>query len=256
MASPLYNKYLFYDSSMASYWDNQTLLSGSTRVSKDPGEIHGSIMTVLFSRTEATGVREDYAMFSLHLGGTLGTNTWGHLDDGLSATVEGLFDTAWTTIKAKVFSHIVLAGYQWRDYGADFPLGKTGLSKPGPVRRLTTRSVAGTGANGPLPDQVAETVTFKTASRKHWGRIYLPPLDYINQTVNARMTTAVVDTVSGAIHTFVNACNANATQIDTFVWSPKYRGQFSVTSIQMDDTFDVIRSRRAKQTTYRKEYTS
>ena len=38
------------------------------------------------------------------------------------------------------------------------------------------------------------------------------------------------------------------------VWSPKYRGVFSVNRLQVDDVPDVIRSRRPKIKTYAKVY--
>lgn len=256
MTAPLYSKTVFYDSGMSSYWDTVTFETGTTKNAVDPGNFHGSMVSVQFSRSEAAGVREDLAQFDLHLAVAAGLGLYASLDATDAATVETALDTMWTTMKVNHSAHISLANYVWRDYGMDYPLGKTGFSKPGPVWRTTARSVAGSGAQPSLPDQVAETVTFKTPSRRHWGRIYLPNGLAANTTNEARIISGAVDIWCGAVHTFVNDLNDNARQIDTFVWSPKYRGALGIESIQMDNTYDVIRRRRAKQTTYRKVFTS
>lgn len=256
MAFPLYNDYLVYDSGQSAYWDTQTLNTGATKVAVDPGVLRGSVVQVTFSRTQSVGVREDLAMFDLHLTVTAGAHVYTTLTDTDAGLVEGLLDTMWTTLKPSFSPHIVASGYVWRHWGADYPLGTTGLSKPSPTWRSTTRSVAGTSAANPLPDQVAESITFITASRRHWGRIYLPPLASSLTTSDGRLSNGNTDSTVAPFHTFINAANALTRQVDVLVWSPKHRGAFGVSKLQMDSTFDVIRSRRAKQTTYRKVYTS
>lgn len=256
MAAPLYGLHAYYDSAMASYWDTQTFQTGTIKTPMDPGTFRGSICSVQFARTEAATIREDIAQFDLHLAINDGVGAFAVLDDTDSAAVESKLDTWWTSQKTAIGSHWKLNGYVWRDFGMDYPLGETGLSKPGPTRRTTSRSVAATGTEPGSPDQTSTTVTFITASRKHWGRIYLPAPANNQLGSYGRLSSASVDATCGFFHTLLNDMNDDARQIDTFVWSPKYRGALSVWKLQMDDVPDVVRRRRPKVATYRKVYTS
>lgn len=256
MAAPLWSNTVYIPTDVASYWASQTFLSGTTKVSVDPAALRGSMATLAFSRDAASGVREDVAEFTFHLGIQPGASTYASLTAGQAAAAETPLLAWWTTMKAHSTSHWILKEIQWRDFGADFPLGKTGLSKPGPTWRVTAVGVAGTGSINPNPDQTSATVTFMTASRKHWGRIYAPATITSNLTAFARFSTAYCDALAGASRTLLNSLNGLAAQTDVMIWSPKYRGANFVRELQVDDTPDVVRRRRAKQTTYRKQYTS
>lgn len=253
--SPTYEPEVTYDSGNAAYWDTVTFDSGTTKHSADPGVIGGSLVQVAFTRSEAAGVREDIALFGLHLAVSPGVaGEWSELTDGTKASVETALDAWWTTCKTLYSDHIKLSEYIWRDYGADYPLGATGLSKPSPVNRRTSRTVAGTGVGTTLPDQTAMSVTFKTASRRHWGRVYLPPPQTAGLTQYSRFTSGYCDTVAGAFNTMFDTLTNLGTAVHPRVWSPKYRGMFSVAELHVDDVPDVIRSRRPKTRTYRKDY--
>lgn len=256
MASPLFVDTLNYDSGRSDYWNTVTVDSGTIKTARDPNVLHGSVVQMRFARSEPTGVREDLALIDLHMGIATGAGAWSELNDADAAAAEATLDTLWTTIKTLFTAHIILDSYVWRHYGADYPLGKTGLSKPSPIWRTTARTVAGTAATVTQPDQIATSVTFRTASRRHWGRVYLPALATGNSTAEGRMIAARCDTIATAFRTALVDLNDNARQCDVFVWSPKYRGQFSVSELAVDDVYDVIRSRRAKVPTYKKVFTS
>jgi hypothetical protein len=256
LAAPLYTNWLQYDSGNAAYWTTVTCITGTTKLAQDPNLIHGTTVQMTWSRTTPAGVREDVALTDFHFGSSAVAGGYSHLTSAEMGSIETLLDAMWTTLKTNYQSHWILSGYVWRDYGADFPLGKTGLSKPGPARRITARTVAGTSAGTPLADQTSQNVTFRTASRKHWGRIYLPAASSGILDQYGHIASASVDAFAAAVHTMINGANALSPAIDTFVWSAKNRGQFAINELRMDDVPDVIRRRRPKQKNYFKSYTS
>lgn len=256
MASPLWGNAVAIPSDNESYWNSQTFLTGTTKTVVDPSVLRGSIATMVFTRDAASGVREDVAEFSLHMGVNTGASAWASLTSAQAAAAETPLIAWWTTMKAHSTSHWAMKEIQWRDFGANNPIGESGLSKPSPIWRTTANVVAGTGAINPNPDQTAATVTFMTASRKHWGRVYAPATITSNLTAFARLSTTYVDALALATRTLLNSLNGLAAQTDVMVWSPKYRGANFIRELQVDDTPDVVRRRRAKQTTYRKQYTS
>jgi hypothetical protein len=252
---PTYTNFLAYSSDEATYWNSVVVADGTTKVSCVPSALGGSIVQTTFSRVEATGVREDVALFTLHLAVATGSNNaWSRLNSSDAASVETQMDTLWSNMATYFTSHWALSGYVWRHFGADFPKGKTGLSKPGPIWRITSRSTAGSAVGGTLTDQTAETVTWRTASRRHWGRIYLPAIAATNLTVNSRLTPTAVDFLSARFDAAFGALNGLSRNIHPFVWNSKNPGMFSVAQLAMDDVPDVIRRRRPKQRTYLKTY--
>lgn len=256
ITSPTYTPFLVYDSGMSGYWDNVTTLTGTDRAGLDPNVVSGSAVQVQFSRAEAAGVRENVALFDLHFSTNAGLGAaWSELSDTTLSSVETALDTLWTTLKANTPPHWLLSGYVWRHFGADYPLGKTGLSKPSPIYRVTSRSVAGTSAaTNYTPDQMAISVTFRTASRKHWGRVYLPPPIANMVTQYGRLTTGWCDTCAGAFDTLFATVNGLPAQTHPVIWSSKYRGFFAVDTLAVDDVPDVIRRRRPYSRTYIKTY--
>lgn len=246
---------MLYDSAKASYWNGQNFYTGTTKVAVDANLVAGSLVQVQFQRTEATGIREDVALFDLHLSMLPGGNVLSMLNDADAAIVETALDALWTTIKPRVTSHWVLSSYTWRHFSADFPLGETGLSKPGVTWRVTSRNLPGTStATTGVPDQSSANLTFLTSSRKHWGRVYLPPVHGNDITLFSRWGTTSVDLWAGAFNTLFDTLTNNARAIHPVIYSTKYRGALHVRGLQMDDVPDVIRSRRPKTRTYRKTY--
>jgi hypothetical protein len=101
-----------------------------------------------------------------------------------------------------------------------------------------------------LPPQVAESVTFKTVSRRHWGRIYWPAITAANSTSSGTIGTAEVDTLANAFVACFNTCRA--ANLYPVVYDHVSGTSRSVDTVQVDDLFDVIRRRRWKQPSYRK----
>jgi hypothetical protein len=110
-----------------------------------------------------------------------------------------------------------------------------------------------------MPDQVALTTTFRTAGRKHWGRFYTGGWTGNELAADAQQGHArgvAVDALSTAAKTLLNDLYDDARKTWVCVWSPKYRGAMSVNEVSVDDTWDIVRRRRAKFPSYRKTYTS
>lgn len=244
-------------SDAAAYWDTVVAQSGTELTAVDPGLLHLSIVTLQFTRTEPTGAGDDVGSFSLYMGLDPGTGSaMNPLTDTEAASVETILDTLWTTIKPKITSHWVHSGYVWRHTGADGPRGKTGRIKPTPAWRVTSRSAAGTGGTSTHPDQVAETVTFITPSRRHWGRVYLPAFAEGFNDQYGRILSSTVDTVAGAFHTAFASMVALTVPVVPLVWNSLNPGALCIWKLSMDDVYDVIRKRRPKHATYHKVYTS
>lgn len=213
-------------------------------------------VTVVFNRTEPAGVTENVAEYTLHFCRYDGANDvfidWQAAD---YTAVETELDTLWNSLKTAFTPHWILAEYRWHRFGSDLPAGRSGAMMPGPLERLTTKNVAGTyGGTSYVPDQCALTVTFRTGSRKHWGRVYLPLGSGNNVDAYGRATTGWCDAVATAFRTALVNCDGGGRV--PVVWSPHYFGALSIASIVVDNTPDVVRRRRAKHSTYWKTFTS
>lgn len=247
---------VLYDASQSSYWENQQYVNEPTMIPSNADGINLSQCTVKFQRTEATGIREDIAEFSLFMFVDTGVSTpTANVDAAQAAAVESALDTWWTAEKSLHTAHWLLAGYQWRNISADGPISaETGFVLPRPTWRSTSRSVVGTAAAPPNPDSSAVSVTFVTASRKHWGRVYLPAVMAGRNTNESRLTSATCDSIAGNFDTLLNALGTQPASIVPVVWSPKYRGCLTLVALKCDDVPDVVRRRRPKIKTYEKRY--
>lgn len=156
-------------------------------------------------------------------------------------TVEGAWDTLWTSLKARQSPTTRLDQFRWYKDGPAFhPTPEDG----NPADRVTERDVPGTLAAGDtiLPPQVAISVTERTALRKRWGRFYLPAGGSAYCTANGDLGASAVDFIADAVEIFYNACRA--ADLIPVVFSPTTEAAFSVDQTQVDSLYDVIRSRR------------
>jgi hypothetical protein len=208
-----------------------------------------SFVTLSWARTTPSGTREDLATCTLAVAKDPGGLLWSTLVSADKATVEGYLDTWWASQKGHVVNQFSLVEYRWHDWRlTDDALG--------PADRVTSRAVAGTaGATVRIPDQCAMTLTFKTASRKHWGRIYLPGIFFSDlDPAMGRWAATPVGLIAGIYHTML--ASLHSASMDVVVASRKYRGLLEVTELQVDDIVDIQRRRRAKQASFRQHYTS
>lgn len=235
------------------------MLAPNTVVSAVPAaQVSGSIFTVYWTRATPAATTEDRAQIGIHMSVRPGVQgLYDHLNATDAAFVEQSFSNyVWQTLKADYHSSWTLAEFAFRDFGADFPIDKNGVSKPGPIWRSSPQNQPGTATAQPVPYQDAATTTYRTASRKHWGRNYMPAPAvgagiYTNQ---ARFGPTFVDALALAFQNFISTLYGNSRQIQTVVWSPRYRGLLDVSQLVVDDIPDVVRRRRAKTASYRHIY--
>lgn len=212
----------------------------------------GRRVVLIWTRAWGDAAPEDVAQISFEfVNWTAGVpdDTWTDAD---FVTVEGYLDTWWTAVKPQVSSTHTLSQYRWYEFGPRLPLSDKGNEMPGPPRRITARSSAGTMVTQVLPPQVAMSVTFKTALRRHWGRIYVPGPCLTSESAPGRIAGATRTAIAGATDALFDSCSG--ADFSPMVYSPTKRRAYSIEAVQMDDVFDVIRRRRMKTTTARTIY--
>ena len=251
----LYTAQVIYDSTNAAYWNTQSFWPGTQISAAAPSEIEGSQLTVQFSRTVEAGYDEDRAMFRVHLAVDAGPGAnMVPLSNSQAAAVEANFDQAWAThLGALVATRWTLAEYTWRNFGAAYPLAEDGTSKPGPIWRTTPMAVPGSSAGVPIADQLAATVTYRTPSRKHWGRSFWGGLTTLafDQELQGKLANGYVQSLCEGFDMWHVANAGEAAVTNLWVWSAKHRGALSVTEVSVDDVPDVQRRRRAKSASFR-----
>ena len=242
-----------------AYWASQAKLVDTSVVDAGATALGCHRLTLEFSRTTASGTREDRMNCTAHIARHPGAGIYTKIPDSATfAVAEGHLDTWWTAQKALTADFVTLAGYRWHPVDADeFELDDEGrrYDKLGPAERVTARSVAGTATNAGMVDQVAETVTLRTASRKHWGRLYLPGYPTTQfQPASRRFAAGGVDGIATAFRTLV--MNLDGSGLELGVWSPRGRAFLTMVELRCDDVPDIQRRRRAKQVAYAKTFSS
>ncbi len=218
------------------------------------GEFTLRKLSLKFDRDAGTGATDDSAYTGFHIVKL----TAGLPDDewvaGDFTDIEALVDTWWDAIKVFYRSGTVLKQMRWYRVEPGELLGP-------PVRVLDVTVPGTADAFAQLPPQVAISITEKTSDPKSWGRIYLPsPASTIlSGSNNGRMATADAGTIADATDALYEAMITAGTPIVVYSAAKPVRSTaggselpaiaaraLGVTSIQVDDIFDVIRSRRWK----------
>jgi hypothetical protein len=220
------------------------------------------------SRAPTGGTSEDQDVMTFHFikatGGTPGT----YVDSTDLAAVEGKFNSMWSAWGSRFPPFMHSDQYRWyKDGPAYYELNGDGtayvpIAAGNPAIRVTEVDVAGSGAGVANAPQTAMTLTERTSSRIHWGRFYIPAPVAAQNDVDGRIATANVGGILADAVTCYNACRA-ASMVPV-VWSiqkparhkkngatlaPAPPVAYEVTSLQMDNLFDVIRSRRYRAAT-------
>jgi len=195
---------------------------------------------LVFSRA-GIGSGEDSITTSIDLLNMTGgspDDTW---TDSDFVSAEGKIDTWWNAIKFMATTKIVLDQIRWYRIGP-------GLPPPNPAVRVTDKNLAGT-ATASLPPQVAVTLTEKTVPRRQWGRLYLPLNTMTGVGPEGRIDSGAVTALITSSDVLYSGLNAS--ELVPVVYS-KTRGKaYAVETIQVDDLYDVIRSRRYDKPTIR-----
>jgi hypothetical protein len=167
------------------------------------------------------------------------------LTDTQKTAIESAWQTFWNAIKSKCSADVGLQEFRWYGISLADPIG-------GPPNRITTltRNTGSSSLFGPL--QVAETITLRTALRKHWGRLYLPvcPSAFGHGT----FASGDVDLIANSFRTFIASCvTAQTTPV---VYSPSRQSVLSISQVEADNLPDIVRRRRPKNSTYKKIITT
>lgn len=238
--------------SLVPYWTGVSKFSDTTVHDNPDASFEFTVVTTTFTRTTPSGAPRSDDIVECNMGMT---QIIGGVSEGVDivtngANVEGLLNSFWASVQAAAMSsEYSRQSYIWHQY-------KGVAAKPGPAVRTTATSGAG-GATARIADQVAATVSLRTASRKHWGRIYVPGIPssaFVTGGVLA--SSAIVDVMALAGRTLVNGLAALTNPVEWGVASRKFSGFLVASALEVDDIPDVQRRRRTNSAPYKKIYTS
>jgi hypothetical protein len=166
--------------------------------------------------------------------------------------VETAMAAFWTTVKAFYTAATVYKQVRW------YKVGPAIVPPQLPVR-IIDPNVAGSGAVGgdQFPPQVAISITEKTADPRAWGRFYLPAVADGSADLYGRLGGGLQLAIADAADVLYEAC-VSASCFPVVYSSAKPSrptasgGTLAATEaralpvhqIQVDDLFDVIRTRR------------
>lgn len=160
--------------------------------------------------------------------------------------IEAKFDAFFASLSNYVGKQLWVRGYRWTK------MKDNGEGPDGPSHRAVTRSLNPTSSSvDNTTPQVACSVTEMTSVRRRWGRFYLPwPGASRINGVSGRFAADFVDAIATNAATLYEPIEGD--------WRPVVYGAPSphildVESIRVDDVPDIIRSRRWRQSTYRKQ---
>lgn len=148
----------------------------------------------------------------------------------------------WGAVKGFVSQHITFR--EMRFYEVP-PVAGTDMGEPVYVQGVAQPA---TGTSGALPPQVALSITFRTSKRATWGRFYLPNPARSVCDDKGRIDSTAAQSILTATHQLTSRASSGGSLT---VFSRKEWKHHDPELIQIDDIFDVIRSRRYKSPHYR-----
>jgi hypothetical protein len=182
-------------------------------------------------------------------------SSWTTADTGRLATHLGGLCNAWASRMSSDYTWRELRMYKrsFNGYDVEEPFVKSG-----PPFIIYPSPAPGTSAMYQAP-QVAFTTTERTAYAGHWGRNYWPHPAGDPVIAGGFASTTFVDAWATAVHNAYAALMAE--EFYPVVPVTRYtqgkvvvpaRGLLTLTEVQVDNLFDVMRSRRPKKATYKK----
>lgn len=230
------------------YWQSQSHLPGTVVAADLAGRPTFTRFQLVFERSTPALTREDVMVSHIDWVSAVG-GTAVKLSSAERASLITAINSWWTT--ARAFTAPAFTFREIRVYDFD-PID----AKPGPPAQVSAVGTAGTSASGRLPDQIAVTSTYKTSSRKHWGRSYMPTLNQgIIDTTYGRLTNGHCTAVANAMRTLLQTTGSSG-QCSPVVASITHPAVSGITELQVDNVPDVQRRRRVKQRSFAQSYTS
>lgn len=222
-------------------------------------------VVVTFSRQTPVGTVEDKAQIGLNIvnitNGDIDTS-WDDGDFTAVNTALGTFLNAWQASASNTHTADEIR-YYVRGFNPDLPIGQPvttpdpATGKPyqrfvhsGTVERVYPVTKIGASSAAVEAYQVAMSITWRTAQRRHWGRIYLPGVSIGATSQFGRFNSATITTIANAAAELVDALGDAGFQL--FVPTTQVGGKFhvagqTITEAVVDDIPDVVRRRRPKQ---------
>lgn len=203
-----------------------------------------ALAQLMFDRTAlVTGL--DDAICTMHFWSS------GNWDTPKRSGTTGDIKTFWNGVSNVATPKHVLREVRWYDVPDTAPYHavyqETQVITPPP-------GIAGTGGGVNMPPQNAMTVTLKTASRKHWGRFYLPCDASASMDASTQLgafKSSVCDSVAAAGQTLAQVADST-THGKLVVWAPSLGTFEAIAFVQVDNVPDIQRRRRVKKATYKK----
>lgn len=227
-----------------------------------------------YQRNTPLGTEEDYALWGVDIVNVTSNTIDSTWTEGDFALVEAAASELAQALSGMQASHhtLVERAYYMRAFNPDIPWGQpvprivtdpdTGeqeemnrFVRGGPPVFRQALTLAGGATPSGAPYQAAMSVTLKTPTRKHWGRIYLPGLaGTATPGTNGRFSTAACQQVANLFAEYAADLSANDfyLSVTTTQHEKKYAAaHHAVREIQVDDVPDVIRRRRPRQASVR-----
>lgn len=253
-----YGKHLWYlaaQEAVGLIW--QAFVTGSTinPTQSDIADPAASVWTRW--KFEYTDIVSNDAADTLMFKVDVANDTNGVLDSTWTETDLDQVETVFVNLVTALATHVAsryrcarISAYRM----AFMPLGNVDEDgKPGPAFavsggpiRVATPNATGTFSTV-VPGQIRSTVTFRTPSRPHWGRSYLPTPALPSYASSGRLTTAYATAIASLWDDTVSALDANnfyivipTTQSDKH----SVRTLQNVTAVACDDVPDVQRRGR------------
>jgi hypothetical protein len=216
----------------------------------EPFELRKLVM--LFTQLDGATLSDDQRACSLHLlklAAGSPQSDWVQADfDAVVAEVDQL----WTGLQALYANETRLDRIKLYKAGP-------AIEPPQPPVYEVDKDVTGTDAASPMPPQVAVSVTFIAGTKAHWGRLYLPAPGAAQGGQYGRLSSATQTTIATAFDTFLTDLRAAGLSPVVYrrelperekkngtVLPARAASAWEISKVQVDDVFDVIRSRRWK----------
>jgi hypothetical protein len=240
----------------ATAYSNWGTISGlfSRAVTDAPGPIYGYYVQHIFQMKDQSGAFSDRerGLTGVHWMNTTGGDldvTWTAADFAL---VEAGFGTLWSSLAAYIPDEVRLVEHRWYAYGPGVVATR---ANPQPPARVTAVTPTAGSVVTRFPHQVAETITFQTTLRRHWGRMYIPvAATGTSITPGGEWGTTMVDAFANAGSAYIKSGNANG--LTPVIWDRVHKVALGITAVEADSVPDIIRRRRPRGTTYRKTLTA
>lgn len=229
------------------YWIDHGGLSFFDAYRADPTFV-GRKCTFVWDRpAESNESTRDTLMSSFALFKISGTDPEPSWDTSDYTNAETIIETWWAATKGLFPSVLKFEEVRWYQEGP-------AITPPNPAVRVTSIASSATGSLPGLPPQVSSTVTLQTASRKYWGRMYMPAfrssaLSSISAD-DGRWDHSYVDELCSNTASMFN--DLGGIGLIPAVYSRAGKAFLSVVGFEVDDVPDIQRRRRFASTGYKK----